>query len=300
MGHADSNDGESHSTCTTHALMTFIRICLALTCLLMMVGHSSAQYVQLETEVLEPASVANPYAANYSDQESRPLAGDESRSFAGEESIVQWGTEDSANPAQAHIGDMPMHGEMPMHDPAAGQWDSHAVAEDTYLPHADVMYGDDVMQGDMHAMDDLSHAPTACNCGDSKHCHGVCLDPGRPAKPKIDKPGDWDWGDCPPYRYRMDDCKRAGNPHCVARWAKCSVTEKYSSWFVGGGAAFFRGRCRRPSEGTWGLDYDGCFGYVNNWLTYTRGRKQGGEGAYRTDGEPKIVTRTHEFLGLGH
>ena len=103
----------------------------------------------------------------------------------------------------------------------------------------------------------------------------------------------------------MSDHKRAGNPHCVAKWAKCSVDGKYSSWFVGGGAAFFRGRCRKETEGTWGMDYDGVFGRVNNWLNYTRGikgkgRKQGGEGAYETDGEPKFVSKAHELLGLGH
>ena len=139
----------------------------------------------------------------------------------------------------------------------------------------------------------------SCSCGKAK-CPGVCRDPGRPRKPLLTKPGDRNRGDCPPYRYRLSDHERAGNPHCVAPWAMCSVNEKYSAWFVGGGAAFWRGRCRRESEGTWGLDYSGFFGRANIWLTYTRGRNQGGEGAYETDGEPKFVTRTHEFLGLGH
>ncbi len=139
----------------------------------------------------------------------------------------------------------------------------------------------------------------ACACG-KKHCPGVCRDPGHPEKPKWKKPGDRDRGDCPPLRYRIPDCQRAGNPHCVARWAKCSVTDKYSAWFTGGGAAFCRGRCRKPTEGTWGLDYSGFFGHANVWLKYTRGRMQGGEGAYRTDGEPKIVSRAHELIGLGH
>lgn len=154
--------------------------------------------------------------------------------------------------------------------------------------------------GGHHAVesaDDGAHA--GCKCG-TKHCHGVCLDPGRPAKPKHEKPGDVDRGDCPPKRYLIPDCKRAGNPHCVAPWAKCSVDDKYSSWFVGGGAAFFRGRCRKPSEGTWGLDYNGLFGHANVWLNYTRGRNQGGEGAYKTDGEPAFVSKAHSLLGLGH
>jgi hypothetical protein len=139
-----------------------------------------------------------------------------------------------------------------------------------------------------------------CQCG-TKACHGVCTDPGRPRKPIIKKPGDRDRGDCPPKRYCMPDCKRAGNPHCVAPWARCSVNEKYSSWFVGGGTPFARGRCRTPSEGTWGLDYGGFFGHAKVWLNYTRhGRTQGGEGAYQTDGEPAFVSKAHSILGLGH
>ena len=139
-----------------------------------------------------------------------------------------------------------------------------------------------------------------CQCG-KKSCHGVCTDPGRPRKPFITKPGDRNRGDCPPKRYCMPDCKRAGNPHCVAPWARCSVTEKYSSWFVGGGSPFARGRCRKPTEGTWGLDYGGFFGHAKVWLNYTRhDRSQGGEGAYQTDGEPAFVSKAHSVLGLGH
>ncbi len=140
---------------------------------------------------------------------------------------------------------------------------------------------------------------SAKNCA-ADHCHGVCRDPGHPAKPKHKKPGDVDRGDCPPKRYRIPDCRRAGNPHNVACWARCSVTDKYSSWFVGGGAAFFRGRCRKPSEGTWGLDYSGLFGHANVWLNYTRGRNQGGEGAYQTDGEPAIVSKASSLIHFGH
>jgi hypothetical protein len=146
--------------------------------------------------------------------------------------------------------------------------------------------------------EDSEPAP-ACDCG-KKRCHGVCRHPGHPKKPKRDKPGDVNRGDCPPLRYRIPDCKRAGNPLAVHRFAKCAVDGKYSSWFVGGGAAFCRGRCRKPTEGTWGLDYGGFFGHANVWLKYTRGRKQGGEGAYATDGEPKIVTRVHHFIERHH
>lgn len=148
-----------------------------------------------------------------------------------------------------------------------------------------------------HEFDEME--TEGCSCG-KKRCHGVCLDPGRPEKPKREKPGDVNRGDCPPLRYEMSDCQRAGNPFAVHRFAKCSVDGKYSSWFVGGGAAFFRGRCRKPSEGTWGLDYSGLFGRANVWLNYTRDREQGGEGAYQTDGEPEFVSRVHGFLGLGH
>jgi hypothetical protein len=98
----------------------------------------------------------------------------------------------------------------------------------------------------------------------------------------------------------MSDFSRAGKPTCVHRFAKCSVDDSYSAWFVGGGAAFFKGRPRKSSEGTWGLDYDGLFGKANNWLNYTRCREQGGEGAYATDGEPEFVSKVHGFLGLGH
>lgn len=138
-----------------------------------------------------------------------------------------------------------------------------------------------------------------CDCG-QPHCHGVCRDPGHPKKPRITKPGDRDRGDCPPLRYRMNDCERAGNPHCYHRWAKCSVDEKYSAWFVGGGSPFAFARGRTSSEGTWGLDYGGLFGHAKVWLNYTHGRNQGGVGAYRTDGEPKIVSRAHELMHIGH
>ncbi|QDT04062.1 hypothetical protein K227x_24480 [Rubripirellula lacrimiformis] len=130
--------------------------------------------------------------------------------------------------------------------------------------------------------------------------HGVCRDPGHPAKPKFDRPGDRSRKDNPPLRYTMDNCRRSGAPFCVHRFAKPSVTDRYSAWFVGGGAAFFRGRPRESTEGTWGLDYSGLLGKANIWSRYTRGRSQGGEGAYRTDGEPKLVSRTSELLGIGH
>ena len=122
-------------------------------------------------------------------------------------------------------------------------------------------------------------------CCKKGECNGVCLDPGHPAKPKHKKPGDVDQGDCPSIRYRMDDCLRSGDPDCVYKWAKPSITNKYSAWYVGGGA-WFKGRGRTAEEGTWGLDYDGAFGHARTWLNYTCGKRQGGEGAYETDHVP--------------
>lgn len=121
----------------------------------------------------------------------------------------------------------------------------------------------------------------------------VCKDPGHPEKPHRKMPGDRDRGDCPPLRYTMDDCERAGAPCAVAPWAKSSVTEKYSAWFTGGGAAFWRSRPRKCDEGTWGLDYNGLFGHANIWLNYTCGRNQGGEGAYETVGGPEPLSFLH-------
>lgn len=138
-----------------------------------------------------------------------------------------------------------------------------------------------------------------CDCG-VETCHGVCRDPGRPKKPKWEKPGDINRGDHPPLRYKIPDCKRAGNPHCVSKWAKCSTDDKYSAWYVGGGAAFFRGRSRKSNEGTFGVDYAGILGRANVWLNYTRDRHQGGEGAYATDGEPKVISQARRLLPLGH
>jgi hypothetical protein len=112
---------------------------------------------------------------------------------------------------------------------------------------------------------------------------GLSYAPGRPQKPHRQMPGDINRGDCPPYRYTLSDCERAGNPHCVASWAKLSITPKYSAGYVGGGAAL-GGRSRYCSEGVWGLDYHGLFPYRRVWMRWTSGCEQGGEGAYKTDG----------------
>ncbi|TWT95045.1 hypothetical protein Pla100_36240 [Neorhodopirellula pilleata] len=157
-----------------------------------------------------------------------------------------------------------------------------------------------------------------CNeCGECEHCYGVDRDPGHPKKPCRTMPGDRDRGDCPPVRYRMDQDKRAGHADEVAPWAICgrpnTFCGNYTAWFVGGGAAFSkipqlpiplfsRGRpreangCGQFGEGTWGLDYEGLAGHSKVWLQYTQGRRQGGEGAYKTDGEPKLIAKIKETL----
>lgn len=119
-------------------------------------------------------------------------------------------------------------------------------------------------------------------CNTCEACPRVCRDPGHPAKPKRQLPGDINNGDNPGKRYRMDDCERSGNPYCVYRLATPSITPKYRAWYTGGGAAF-GGRGRTSQEGTWGLDYNGLFGHARTWMNYTCGNYQGGEGAY--DGE---------------
>jgi hypothetical protein len=97
----------------------------------------------------------------------------------------------------------------------------------------------------------------------------------------------------------MPDCKRAGKPHSIALWAKCGTNKKYSVGYVGGGSGIGKIRGRTTREGTWGMDYNGFFGLSTVWLDYTRGhhggRKQGGEGAYRTDGEPAIVAKASQL-----
>lgn len=122
----------------------------------------------------------------------------------------------------------------------------------------------------------------------------VCYHPGRPRLPLWKRPGDINLKDCPPERYCMDDCVRAGEPHCISRWAQCATNEKYSAWYVGGGNSWLLpryARGRRAEEGTWGLDYDGLFRPRRVWLDWSCGREQGGLGSYATDGGPKFLER---------
>ncbi len=195
--------------------------------------------------------------------------------------------------------------EMPHHEMPHYEIREYEIAEDHAYEHEH-----SAQHGSEHALE-MGHEEFH-----TSH-HGICLDPGHPRKPKHEQPGDVNRGDCPPKRYRMDDCTRAGNPHCVAPWAKCSPNKKYSAWYVGGGAAFskipdlhpgllHRGRDRETNadhgygEGTWGMDYSGLFGHANVWLKYTHDRKQGGEGEYRTDGEPKVIARAKSILKHVH
>ncbi|MGN6546751.1 MAG: hypothetical protein ACTHK7_16975 [Aureliella sp.] len=109
--------------------------------------------------------------------------------------------------------------------------------------------------------------------------------PGTPQKPRWDRPGDINQSQCPPERYLQDDCARAGWPHTVRKWATCSINPHYSAWYVGGGSAcvFPHGRGRTLDEGTWGLDYSLWPRPGHVWMKWTRGREQGGLGAYDTD-----------------
>lgn len=125
----------------------------------------------------------------------------------------------------------------------------------------------------------------------------VSHDPGHPGKPRREKPGDINRSDCPPERYCISDCERAGNPHEVAWWARCVINKNYSAWFVGGGNPWVfpgKSRCRTREEGTWGLDYDGLFRPRRVWLSWSQGREQAGLGAYETDGKlPLASLRSH-------
>lgn len=81
---------------------------------------------------------------------------------------------------------------------------------------------------------------------------------------------------------------RAGYLGRVAWWAAPSETPAYSGGYIGGGRVF-KGEPRFVHEGTWGWDYEGRFLTRRVFLNWGHGRRyQGGTGAYRTDGGPKI------------
>ncbi len=113
----------------------------------------------------------------------------------------------------------------------------------------------------------------------------ACYHPGWPRKPIVERPGDINRKDCPPERYCISDCLRAGRAHCIAPWAKCSINEKYSAWYVGGGTPWILpglSRGRTAEEGTWGLDWNGLLRPRRVWLNWSCGREQS-LGTYETD-----------------
>ena len=160
--------------------------------------------------------------------------------------------------------------------------DSHAIADP--LSHNDVEQMD-VDHGN-HGDTDLAHESTDHSVEWSDR--GICYAPGRPEKRLRKMLGDRDRSANPPYRYTISNAQRAGNPHCVAPWAKPSINKHYSAWFVGGGAVFGEGECCEP-EGTWGMDYNGWLKPRRVWMKWTGGLRQGGEGGYKTDGHTELV-----------
>ncbi len=78
-----------------------------------------------------------------------------------------------------------------------------------------------------------------------------------------------------------------GNPDCVSRFAKPSVTQNYDGYYVGGGCAR-KGGPPGPADGTYGWDYVSICGrpirVVLNWCN----RYQGGYGRYKIDGPPVV------------
>ena len=86
---------------------------------------------------------------------------------------------------------------------------------------------------------------------------------------------------------RADEpCDRSGYHGRVAWYALPTFTRAYTAYYVGGGQAV-GGSCRRPEEGTWGVDYRGLLlpSRVNLWWNHGE-RYQGGGGTYKTDGHP--------------
>ena len=85
------------------------------------------------------------------------------------------------------------------------------------------------------------------------------------------------------------DFQRAGNPECVARYARPSNGPNFTGYYVGGGSAF-RGEARSPNEGTWGWDYSGPFCLRHIDLGWWHGaRYQGGTGQYQPDRQRLLI-----------
>lgn len=113
----------------------------------------------------------------------------------------------------------------------------------------------------------------------------VSHDPGWPQKPVHDRPGDINWGDCPPPRYLQNNYFRAGWPLSIRPRAICSINPRYAAGYVGGGAflGLPHARPRTCEEGTWGLDYTIWSKPATVFMRWTNGCEQGGLGAYETD-----------------
>lgn len=74
---------------------------------------------------------------------------------------------------------------------------------------------------------------------------------------------------------------RAGNPQCIARWARPSHERPDSGYYVGGSRAV-RGEGRSVNDGTWGNDYAPWYSRVS--LRWDHGRRyQSGGGQYESD-----------------
>ncbi len=104
------------------------------------------------------------------------------------------------------------------------------------------------------------------------------------------------------HRIPENPMQRAGNPMCVAPWARVFPDSKYKGYHVGGGAALygspasaFRGDCRYVNEGTYGVDYAPWYSRVSTQWFHGR-KQQGGEGQYEPDGRNNPLD---DHLGFG-
>jgi len=84
--------------------------------------------------------------------------------------------------------------------------------------------------------------------------------------------------------------ERAGDPRALSGHLETSATSGGIGYYVGGGVPLGHGpgHARCPDEGTWGWDETGFHLFRRRViLGWSHGRKkQGGTGAYRTDGHP--------------
>jgi hypothetical protein len=79
--------------------------------------------------------------------------------------------------------------------------------------------------------------------------------------------------------------ERAGNPQCVAWYAKPGRTHKYDLGYIGGGCLGRKGEPRGPADGIFGWDYVFCGRYPGRvFLNWCHCRKQPKAGPYKTDG----------------